>query len=72
MREAFLIDGVAQCSYDMILPEDVFKRFGAVFSGKNLVAHGLTIGPWRDLSLPVFGFYFDASNCEGFPSSENA
>lgn len=38
--EAVLLDGVAECFYDMVLAEDIGEGFGTIFSGEYLVAHG--------------------------------
>ena len=43
--DAILRDGIAQCSHDVFLAQDVIECLGAVFSSKNLVAH------WRGDSL---------------------
>ncbi len=39
MREAILLNSIAQCLDDMILPQHVFKAAGAVLSRKNLITH---------------------------------
>ena len=40
MGEAVLLDGIAQGVDDVILPQDVGEGAGAVFPGKDLIAHG--------------------------------
>jgi hypothetical protein len=50
MGESILIDRIAQGSDDMVLSQDVIKRFGSIFSGKNLVAHEGRIEVLADLS----------------------
>jgi hypothetical protein len=50
MGEAILFDRIAQRADDMVLSQDVIKRFGAIFSGKNLVAHEGRIEVLGDLS----------------------
>ena len=44
MSKAFLGDGIAEGLDDVILAEDGIEGLGAVFSGKNLVAHGRSVG----------------------------
>ncbi len=39
MSETLLLDGVAQCLYNMILPEHILEGAGAILSSKNLIAH---------------------------------
>ena len=45
MSEAILLDRISQSVDNMVLPEDISKGAGTVFSGKDLIAHG---GDCRD------------------------
>ncbi len=42
MRQAVLLNGIAQGADDMILTQDIVEGQGTVFSGKDLIAHGET------------------------------
>jgi len=44
VSEAVLMDGVFEGLDNGILSEDVIEGFGAVFSGEDLVAHGVSLG----------------------------
>ena len=50
LGDAVLGDGVAQGLDDMILPQDVIKSAGAVFPGKDLVAHARTVARGGEMS----------------------
>lgn len=39
MGESLLGDRIAQGADDVVLAEDIVKRFGSVFPGEDLVAH---------------------------------
>lgn len=51
MSESILFNGIPEGMDDVVLTEDIFKSAGTVFTGKDLIAHGGTMGEeWRFVS----------------------
>ena len=50
MCKTVLLDGVPEGPDDMVLPENISKGAGTVFSGKNLVAHASIVTSNEGLS----------------------
>lgn len=65
MGEAILFDGIAQGADNVVLTQDIVKSAGAVFSGKDLVAHKVDCRDERGFVSAEFRKYFSRGKSSG-------